>query len=60
MNTAIKRPEMQAMTYPSRRLIHAEMLKFVKPETWRGVTVFAVDFGIWMAAVAGVLFLHPL
>ncbi len=60
MNTAIKRPEMQAMAYPSRRLIHAEMMKFVTPVTWRGVTVFAIDFGIWMAAVAGVLFLHPL
>jgi len=63
MNTAMTRADAQAAArpaYPSRKLIHAEMMKFVKPQTWRGVTVFAVDFAIWIAAVAGVLFLPPL
>ncbi len=46
--------------YPSRAFINAEMMKFVRPNTARGLLVFAGDYLVWMAALAGVLFFGPL
>jgi omega-6 fatty acid desaturase (delta-12 desaturase) len=46
--------------YPSRKYINEEMLKFVRPSTARGMAVFLGDYVVWIAAVAGVLFLGPL
>ncbi len=60
MSTAAARAETHSDAYPTRAEIQAALMPFVKTETWRGVTVFAVDFAVWMAAVAGVLFLEPL
>jgi omega-6 fatty acid desaturase (delta-12 desaturase) len=61
--TVLKRAEPLSQSYPaypSRSLINAEMLKFVTPRTGLGLTIFAIDYAMWIAAVAGVLFLHPL
>jgi omega-6 fatty acid desaturase (delta-12 desaturase) len=63
MNSISPRADSSALpnpAYPSRKLIHAEMMKFVKPRTSKGLMVFAIDYAMWLAAVAGVLFLGPL
>jgi len=60
MQTATACAEIQATAYPTRAEIQAALMPFVKTETWRGVTVFAADFAVWMAAVVGVLWLQPL
>lgn len=60
MNSIDIHSDVRHMPYPSRKLIHAEMIKFVKPRTSMGLAVFIIDFGLWMAAIAGVLFLAPL
>jgi omega-6 fatty acid desaturase (delta-12 desaturase) len=60
VNGVNMRTDTQVSPYPSRKLIHAEMMKFVKPSTAHGLAIFAVDIGMWAAAIAGVLFLTPL
>lgn len=44
----------------ARKVIQAEMMKFVEPDSVRGFTLFAIDYAIYFAALAGVLFLAPL
>jgi|SRR5579883_1360213 len=53
-------PSAPTFPYPSRKRLHAEMLAFAQPQTWRGIVLLVLDFAIYFAALAGVLFLVPL
>ena len=48
------------MDQVSRRTIQKELAQFVRPSTVHGVVLFVSDMGIYVAAIAGVLFLPDL